>query len=182
MSGWPAKAFRCGRLWTDRIERSLLTLLVTGMVFLAALQIVLRNFWKTGLPWAEPLLGMALLWLTMLGALAATGLGRHLAIDLVAALVPHRARAWIARVTSLFAVVVAIRYGIDPVHLAIIFLANLAIGYSTPPVGMNLFIAAMRLNKPLMKLAGASLALMGLMLGVLLLITYWPALSLTLVR
>ncbi len=74
------------------------------------------------------------------------------------------------------------RYGIDPVHMAIIFLANLAIGYSTPPVGMNLFIAAMRLNKPLMKLAIASLALMGLMLGVLLLITYWPALSLALVK
>jgi len=76
----------------------------------------------------------------------------------------------------------AARYGIDPVHLAIIFLANLAIGYSTPPVGMNLFIAAMRLNRPLMKLAAASLALMGLMLGVLLLITYWPALSLVLVK
>jgi TRAP-type C4-dicarboxylate transport system permease large subunit len=76
----------------------------------------------------------------------------------------------------------AARYGIDPVHLAIIFLANLAIGYSTPPVGMNLFIAAMRLNKPLMKLAAASLALMGLMLGILLVITYWPTLSLALVR
>lgn len=76
----------------------------------------------------------------------------------------------------------AIRYGIDPVHLAIIFLANLAIGYSTPPVGMNLFIAAMRLNRPLMKLAAASLALMGLMLGILVLITYWPALSLALVK
>lgn len=76
----------------------------------------------------------------------------------------------------------AVRYGIDPVHLAIIFLANLAIGYSTPPVGMNLFIAAMRLNRPLMKLAAASLALMGLMLGILILITYWPALSLALVR
>lgn len=76
----------------------------------------------------------------------------------------------------------AIRYGIHPVHLAIIFLANLAIGYSTPPVGMNLFIAAMRLNKPLMKLAAASLSLMGLMLVVLVLITYWPALSLVLVR
>ena len=74
----------------------------------------------------------------------------------------------------------AARYGIHPVHLAVIFLANLAIGYSTPPVGMNLFIAAMRLNRPLMKLAAASLALMGLMLGVLLLVTYWPALSLAL--
>ena len=76
----------------------------------------------------------------------------------------------------------AVRYGINPVHLAIIFLANLAIGYSTPPVGMNLFIAAMRLNRPLMKLAAASLALMWLMLITLLLITYWPALSLALVK
>ena len=76
----------------------------------------------------------------------------------------------------------AVQYGIHPVHLAVIFLANLAIGYSTPPVGMNLFIAAMRLNRPLMKLAGASLALMGLMLGILILITYWPALSLAFVR
>ena len=50
----------------------------------------------------------------------------------------------------------------------------------TPPVGMNLFIAAMRLHKPLMKLAAASLVLMGLMLGILVLITYWPALSLSL--
>jgi tripartite ATP-independent transporter DctM subunit len=75
----------------------------------------------------------------------------------------------------------AVRYGIHPVHLAVIFLANLAIGYSTPPVGMNLFIAAMRLDRPLMKLAAASLALMGLMLLVLVVITYWPALSLALV-
>ena len=76
----------------------------------------------------------------------------------------------------------AARYGIHPVHLAVVFLANLAIGYSTPPVGMNLFIAAMRLNKPLMKLASASLVLIGLMLAVLLLITYWPVLSLALVQ
>lgn len=74
------------------------------------------------------------------------------------------------------------KYGIDPIHLAVIFLANLAIGYSTPPVGMNLFIAALRLDKPLMKLAAASVALMGVMLGVLVLITYWPALSLTLAK
>ena len=76
----------------------------------------------------------------------------------------------------------AIRYGIHPVHLAIIFLANLAIGYSTPPVGMNLFIAAMRLGRPLMRLAAASLVLMALMLAVLMLITYWPALSLAWIK
>lgn len=76
----------------------------------------------------------------------------------------------------------ALRYGIHPVHLAIIFLVNLAIGYSTPPVGMDLFIASMRFNRPLMTLASASLVLIGLMLIILLLVTYWPALSLALVK
>jgi TRAP-type C4-dicarboxylate transport system permease small subunit len=81
----------------DRIERLVLALLVTGMVGLAAVQIVLRNVWHTGLNWAEPLLGMALLWLTMLGALAAAGLGRHLSIDLAEALLPRRASVWVGR-------------------------------------------------------------------------------------
>jgi tripartite ATP-independent transporter DctM subunit len=74
----------------------------------------------------------------------------------------------------------AARYGIHPVHLAIVFLANLAIGYSTPPVGMNLFIAAIRLDRPLLKLAAASLPWMALMLVLLLAITYCPSLSLAL--
>ena len=106
MSGRGEQAFRLVRRWMDRIERVLLAVLVTGMVGLAALQILLRNVWQTGLNWAEPLLGMALLWLTMLGALAAAGLGRHLSIDLAAALLPRRGSAGLARATSLFAAVV----------------------------------------------------------------------------
>ena len=85
MSGRGESTFRFLCRWADRIERAVLTVLVTGMVGLATLQILLRNVWHTGLNWAEPLLGMALLWLTMLGALAAAGLGRHLSIDLAAA-------------------------------------------------------------------------------------------------
>ncbi len=100
------KTFRGIFRWIDRLERVLLAFLVTGMVGLSALQILLRNIWHTGLNWAEPLLGMALLWLTMLGALAAAGLGRHLAIDLAAALLPRRGSIWLARVTSLFAAIV----------------------------------------------------------------------------
>lgn len=106
MSGRSEKAFRRVSRWVDRIERAVLAVLVTGMVGLAALQILLRNAWHTGLNWAEPLLGMALLWLTMLGALAAAGLGRHLAIDLAAALMPRRGSVWLARATSLFAAIV----------------------------------------------------------------------------
>ena len=106
MMGRGEKTFRVFFRWIDRIERVLLTVLVTGMVGLSALQILLRNIWHTGLNWVEPLLGMALLWLTMLGALAAAGLGRHLAIDLAAALLPRRGSAWLARATSLFAAIV----------------------------------------------------------------------------
>lgn len=106
MSGRGEQAFRFVRRWADRVERVVLAVLVTGMVGLAALQILLRNVWHTGLTWAEPLLGMALLWLTMLGALAAAGLGRHLSIDLAAALLPRRWSIGLARATSLFAAVV----------------------------------------------------------------------------
>ncbi|HOE37510.1 MAG TPA: TRAP transporter small permease [Kiritimatiellia bacterium] len=90
----------------DRLERLILTVLVTGMVILAAVQILLRNIWHTGFNWAEPLLGMALLWLTMLGALAATGQSRHISIDLAAAFLPKRGQAILRRLTGLFAVVV----------------------------------------------------------------------------
>jgi len=72
---------------------------------------------------------------------------------------------------------VAISYGIDPVHLGIIFLANMQIGYFTPPVGMNLFIASYRFNKPITELYKASIPFMIVLLIALLIITYWPGLS-----
>ena len=72
----------------------------------------------------------------------------------------------------------AVGYGIHPVHLGIIFLANMQIGYMTPPVGMNLFIASYRFKKPITELYSASLPFMVILLVALLLITYWPWLSL----
>ena len=75
----------------------------------------------------------------------------------------------------------ATAYGVDPIHLGIIFLANLEIGYSTPPVGLNLFIASARFERPILGLYRASLPFLGLLLIALLLITYIPALSLALV-
>ena len=106
MSGRPEETFRRVRRALDCIEQAILAVLVTGMVVLSAIQILLRNIWHSGLNWAEPLLGMALLWLTMLGALAATGLGRHLSIDLAAALLPKRWSGWLSRLTALLAAMV----------------------------------------------------------------------------
>jgi TRAP-type C4-dicarboxylate transport system permease large subunit len=66
------------------------------------------------------------------------------------------------------------------VHLGIIFLANMQIGYFTPPVGMNHFIASYRFRKPVLQLYKATLPWFLILLLAVLLITYWPALSLTL--
>ena len=75
---------------------------------------------------------------------------------------------------------IAINYGIHPVHLGIIFLANMQIGYFTPPVGMNLFIASYRFEKPVMELYRATIPFFFILLGAVLIITYWPQLSLSL--
>ena len=72
----------------------------------------------------------------------------------------------------------AVKFGIDPVHLGVIFLANLGIGYNTPPVGLNLFIAGSRFDRPIITVYKATLPFLLLLLLTLLLITYWPALSL----
>ncbi len=72
----------------------------------------------------------------------------------------------------------ATRYGVDPIHLGIIFLANLEIGYSTPPVGINLFIASQRFNKTIVTLFKSTLPYLLIMLIWLLMVTYIPALSL----
>ena len=76
---------------------------------------------------------------------------------------------------------VALEYGIHPVHLGIIFLANMQIGYFTPPVGMNLFIAGYRFNKPIIDIYRASIPFMLVLLLAVLIITYWPWLSLVLI-
>ncbi len=77
---------------------------------------------------------------------------------------------------------VAVKYGIDPVHFGIIFLANMQIGYFTPPVGMNLFIASYRFNLPVDKIYRSTLPFMLVLLVALLVITYWPGLSLMLLH
>jgi len=76
---------------------------------------------------------------------------------------------------------VAQSFGIDLYHLAVIFLVNLEIGYSTPPVGMNLFIAGLKFNQPITTLYRASIPYLLLLMVCLLLVTYLPALSLWLI-
>lgn len=77
---------------------------------------------------------------------------------------------------------IANAYGIDPIHLGIIFLANLEIGASIPPLGINLFIAGMRFEKPILRLYIASLPFIAILLLGLAMITYLPWLSLALLE
>lgn len=76
----------------------------------------------------------------------------------------------------------AVGYGVHPVHLGIIFLATMEIGYCAPPVGMNLVIGSFRFKKPIMELARASLPFMAVLFVVVLIITYVPWLSLAFIR
>ena len=73
---------------------------------------------------------------------------------------------------------IAESYGVHPIHLGIIFLANLELGYSTPPVGINLFIASQRFGRPVLSLFRAAIPFLVLMVGWLALITYIPFFSL----
>lgn len=77
---------------------------------------------------------------------------------------------------------IAKEFGVHPVHLGIIFLTNLEIGYSTPPVGLNLFISSYRFKKPITTLARSTIPFLLLLLVALVIITYVPDLSLWLTR
>ena len=72
---------------------------------------------------------------------------------------------------------IAVAFGVNPIHLGILFLANLELGYLTPPVGMNLFLASYRFDKPLTAVYRMGLPFLGILLVGVLLITYVPAMT-----
>ena len=72
-----------------------------------------------------------------------------------------------------------VHFGIDPIHLAIIIIANLELGFLTPPVGMNLFLAAYRFNEDMPTIYKATLPFFIVKFFVVILITYLPFLTLS---
>jgi len=76
---------------------------------------------------------------------------------------------------------IAAGYGVDPIHLGIVFLAAMQLGYLTPPVGLNLFIASYRFEKSIMHVYAATLPFLLILLLSVVIITFWPTLSLWLV-
>ena len=76
---------------------------------------------------------------------------------------------------------IAAGYEVNPIHLGIVFLAAMQLGYLTPPVGLNLFIASYRFEKPIMHVYAATFPFLIILLLSVILITFWPQLSLWLV-
>jgi tripartite ATP-independent transporter DctM subunit len=141
------------------------------------------------------------------GVFAIIGVAMGLTNYLVDAMVPMKLVAWVeAHVESRFVFLLALNlllvvvgclmdvfsaifvvlpliipasqlFGIEPLHLAIIFLINLEIGYLTPPVGMNLFLASYRLDRPVLEVCRSVLPFLAVLVGVLLLVTFVPALT-----
>ncbi|WP_376693393.1 TRAP transporter large permease [Wenzhouxiangella sp. EGI_FJ10409] len=117
--------------------------------------------------WVEPLIDSQLVFLLAVNLML---LVAGMLLDIFAALV----------ILAPLLIPVAMAFGVDPVHLGIVFLANLQIGYCTPPVGINLFLASHRFERDILTVYRATLPFLAILLAALLIITWWPALSLAL--
>ncbi len=84
------------------IEDGLLVLLLSAMIGLAGSQIVLRNLWDASLFWADPLLRVSVLWVGLLGAMAATRDDNHITVDILSRALGERARSAGRVITDLF--------------------------------------------------------------------------------
>ncbi len=89
-----------------RIEDGLLAGALGAMILLACAQILLRNLWDSGIGWGDPALRVLVLWVTLLGAMAATRQGNHIRIDLLSRYLPDRWRRRGHRLSDLFATLV----------------------------------------------------------------------------
>ena len=95
--------------WSRRLaalEKALLTLLLSSMILLAAIQILLRNGFSTGISWADPALRLSVLWIAMLGAMAASGAGHHIHIDVLSHYLPGRAKRVNRIITNSFSALI----------------------------------------------------------------------------
>ena len=74
--------------WVSKIEGFLLSIFLMGMIFLAFLQVVMRNLFNAGIPWADTVVRLLVLWVGFLGAVLATKLEQHLTVEVLAKYLP----------------------------------------------------------------------------------------------
>lgn len=94
--------------WIGRIEGILLSVFLAAMVFLAFLQVVMRNVFNAGLPWADSVVRLMVLWVGFLGAALATKLGQNLTVEVLTKYLPERIRHIASMVVKVFASAVCI--------------------------------------------------------------------------
>ena len=92
---------------TALVEDALLVLILAAMVILAAIQIILRNFFDGAILWAGPMLRVGVLWVGMIGAMVATRSDNQISIDAVSRFLPKLWKARVRVVTDLFTAIVA---------------------------------------------------------------------------
>jgi TRAP-type C4-dicarboxylate transport system permease small subunit len=103
-NGLLERADRLGRA----VENALIVTTLSGMILLATAQILMRNLGAGSLSWADEALRLMVLWLAMVGAVAASREGRHISIDLASRMLPDISGQWVACVVHAFAAVVAL--------------------------------------------------------------------------
>lgn len=89
--------------WLHRFEDTVLALLLTSMIGMASGQVILRNFFDTGVAWFDPAVRIAVLWLALLGALAATRRNEHVSVDVLSRFLPRNITKVTDRLARLFA-------------------------------------------------------------------------------
>jgi TRAP-type C4-dicarboxylate transport system permease small subunit len=102
--GWLANAERLGA-W---LENTLLSIVLTAMILLAGGQIGLRNLLGSGFPWADEALRLLVLWVAMLGAVAASRENKHISIDVLSRILPATPRAIASSVVHAFTAFICI--------------------------------------------------------------------------
>jgi C4-dicarboxylate transporter DctQ subunit len=90
----------------DRVEQTLISILLSIMILIAFLQIVLRNLFATGLSWGDPLVRNLVLWVGFIGAAIATREGKHISIDVVSQWVPARGKIFLEVIIQLFSFII----------------------------------------------------------------------------
>ncbi len=98
-------------LWIDRLEDSLLVLILTCMILLASTQIVMRNFLGEGIIWIDPLLRLLVLWIALAGAIVATRSDNHIHIDIFRKQLPASWEKWLKRLVYLLSSLVCLTVG-----------------------------------------------------------------------
>lgn len=115
------------------IEDGILVFLLAGMIGLAGTQILLRNLWDTGIGWGDPLLRVTVMWIGLLGAMAATRDDNHITIDLVSRLLKGRAAAVTRTITGLVSSVVCLALAWHGMRFVLFERQDQAIAFASVP-------------------------------------------------